>query len=395
MVKFANRTANMQASEIRESYKLMGIPGMISMASGSPDPDLYPVKELEQAAMRVYEHHGVDALSYATTEGYTPLREKIIDKMWKKAGVKCGLENLMLLSGSQQGLELSAKIFVNEGDIIACETPSYMGAFNAFCPYMPEYASVPTDEFGMIPEELDKILKTNKKIRMIYVIPNFQNPTGHTWSLERRKAFMSVVNQYDIPVIEDDPYGEIRFEGETLPTLKSMDTKGIVVYLGSFSKILAPGFRVGWVCAAPEIIEKFVFAKQGCDMQVTAEAPMIINEFMEMYDLDAHVQMICESYKIKRNIMLDTMERYFPKEVKWSKPEGGLFIWVTLPNGVEAQRILDTCVENKVIFVTGKLFYPVQGPLNTLRLNFSKMSEENIVEGIKRMARVLTKELQK
>lgn len=393
MVKFADRTLNMQASEIRESYKLMGIPGMISMASGSPDPDLYPAKELKQAAVRVYERYAGEALSYAATEGYLPLREKIVAKMKKQAGVECELGNIMLLSGSQQGLELSAKIFVNEGDFIACETPSYMGAFNAFCPYMPEYESVPTDELGMIPEELERILKNNKRIRMIYVIPNFQNPTGHTWSLERRKAFMDIVNQYDIPVIEDDPYGEIRFEGENLPTLKSMDKKGNVVYLGSFSKILAPGYRVGWVCAAHEIIEKFVFAKQGCDMQVAAEAPMIINEFMEMNDLDGHVREICQSYKEKRDIMLQAMEEYFPENIRWSKPEGGLFIWVTLPENMSAQEILDACVENKVIFVTGKLFYPTYGPLNTLRLNFSKMSKENIIEGIKRMGQVLRQKI--
>lgn len=389
MIRFADRTANMQASEIRESYKLMGIPGMISMASGSPDPDLYPVEELKQAVIQVYERHASEGLSYATTEGYAPLREKIVEKMWRKAGVRCGLENLMLLSGSQQGLEMAAKIFVNEGDTIACETPSYMGAFNAFCPYLPRYASVPTDEFGMIPEELDRILSEDSRVRMIYVIPNFQNPTGHTWTLERRKAFMDVVNRYEIPVVEDDPYGEIRFEGETLPTLKSLDTKGLVVYLGSFSKILAPGYRVGWVCAEPKIIEKFVFAKQGCDMQVAAEVPMIIHEYMCRNDLDAHVEKICASYKKKRDVMLESMEQYFPESVKWSRPEGGLFIWVTLPETMNAQDVLNACVENKVIFVTGKLFYPNEGPLNTLRLNFSKMSEENIVEGIRRMGSVL------
>lgn len=386
MVRFADRTKNMQASEIRESYKLMGIPGMISMASGSPDPALYPSEELKQAGIKIYDENPGTALSYASTEGYLPLREKIVDRMWQKAGVKCTVDHIQLLSGSQQGLEISAKIFVNEGDHIACETPSYMGAFNAFCPYLPEYASIPTDEFGMIPEELERILASDHKIRMIYVIPNFQNPTGHTWTLERRKAFMEIVNKYDIPVIEDDPYGELRFEGETLPTLKSLDTKGIVVYLGSFSKILAPGYRVGWVCAEPAIIEKFIFAKQGSDMQVAASAPMIINEYMETNDLDAHVQKICSSYKHKRDIMLAAMETYFPKSLKWSKPEGGLFIWVTLPEGINAKDILDVCVKNKVIFVTGKLFYPVNAAENTLRLNFSKMGEEEIVEGIRRMS---------
>lgn len=388
MLRFADRTKNMQASEIRESYKLMGIPGMISMASGSPDPAYYPSEELKNAGIKVYEENAALALSYASTEGFLPLREKIAARMCK-AGMQCTADEIQLISGSQQGLDFSAKVFVNEGDYIACETPSYMGAFNAFCPYLPQYASVPTDAYGMIPEELEKILESNKRIRMIYVIPNFQNPTGHTWSYERRKAFMEIVNKYEIPVIEDDPYGELRYEGEHLPTLKSMDTKGLVVYLGSFSKILAPGYRVGWVCAAPEVIEKFIFAKQGSDMQVAAMAPMIINEYMEKNDLDAHIEVLRESYKKKRDIMLNEMEKIFPKSLSWSKPEGGLFIWVTLPEGVNAKDILDVCVENKVIFVTGKLFYPVSGPDNTLRLNFSKMGEEEIVEGIRRMGEAI------
>lgn len=385
MVKFAKRTDRMQASEIRESYKLMAIPGMISMASGSPDPGLYPVEALKEAEMKVYDTNSEMALSYGPTEGYTPLRKKIVDKMQKKAGVTCGVNNIMLLSGSQQGLDLAAKLFVNEGDYIACETPSYMGAFNAFAPYEPNYASVPTDEFGMLPEELEKMLAANDRISMIYVIPNFQNPTGHTWTLERRKAFMEVVNKYDVAVIEDDPYGEIRFEGETLPSLKSLDTKGNVIYLGSFSKILAPGYRIGWVCASDDIIEQFVLAKQACDMQVSASIPMVIDEYMNANDLDAHVAKINASYKIKRDVMLKAMEENFPKSLKWAKPEGGLFIWVELPEGVNAKDILNVCVENKVIFVTGKLFYPNGDVDNTLRLNFSKMSEEEIVEGIRRM----------
>lgn len=389
MIKFAKRTEQMQSSEIRESYKLMGIPGMVSLAGGAPASDLYPVEGLKKASANVYDKYSETALSYSATEGYAPLREKIAERMAKTAGIKCGAGNIMLLSGSQQGLEMSAKIFVNEGDYIACETPSYMGAFNAFCPFIPNYESVPTDEYGMIPEELEKILARNDRVSMIYVIPNFQNPTGHTWTLERRRAFMDVVNKYEIPVIEDDPYGEIRFEGTPLPTLKSMDTKGLVVYLGSFSKILAPGYRVGWVCASDRIIEKYIFAKQGCDMQVTSIIPMIINEFMEMYDLDEHVAMICSAYKQKRDAMLRTMEACFPAGVKWSKPEGGLFVWVELPKEVKAKDVLDICVEKKVIFVTGKLFYPVDGAENTLRLNFSRMTEDVLVEGVKRMGEAL------
>ncbi len=392
-IQFANRTEQMKASEIRESYKLMDIPDMISLSSGSPDPSLYPMEKVKQATMAVLDQYGTTALSYGATDGYDPFREKIADRMWKKAGVRCGIENILIVSGSQQALEFSAKVFINEGDFIACETPSYMGAFNAFAPYLPQYASVPTDEYGMLPEELDKILAANDKVKMIYVIPNFQNPTGHTWSLERRKAFMEVVNKYEIPVIEDDPYGELRFEGEHLPTLKSMDTKGLVVYAGSFSKILAPGCRVAWICAEPEIVEKYMFAKQGADLQAPSSAQLEVNMFMEMFDLDEHVKKICTVYKHKRDVMLQMMEENFPDCVKWNKPEGGLFIWVTLPEEINAKDILDVCLENRVMFVTGSMFYPNGGVYNTLRLNFSWMSEDDIKEGIRRMGTAIKQAL--
>ncbi len=384
-IQFANRTEQMKASEIRESYKLMDIPGMISLSSGSPDPSLYPMDQVKQATMAVLDQYGTTALSYSATDGYDPLREKIAQRMWTKAQVRCSMENILIMSGSQQALEFSAKIFINEGDYIACETPSYMDAFNAFAPYLPKYASVPTDEFGMLPEELDKILAENKKVKMIYVIPNFQNPTGHTWSLERRKAFMEVVNKYEIPVIEDDPYGELRYEGEALPSLKSMDTKNLVIYAGSFSKILAPGYRVAWICAAPEIVEKYMFAKQGADLQAPSSAQLEVDMFMEMFDLDEHVKKICAAYKHKRDVMLQMMEENFPDCVTWNKPEGGLFIWVTLPEGINSKDILKVCLENRVMFVTGSMFYPNGGVENTFRLNFSWMNEEDIKEGIRRM----------
>ena len=330
----------MKASEIRESYKLMHIPGMISLSSGSPDPALYPTEQMKQAAIAVFEEAGQTAMAYGETDGYVPLREKIVDKMIKKANVKCDINNILIVSGSQQALEFSAKIFINEGDTIACETPSYMGAFNAFNPYKPNYASVPTDKDGMLPDELDKILSENDRVKLIYVIPNFQNPTGHTWSLERRKAFMETVNKYEIPVLEDDPYGELIFEGEPLPSLKSMDTKGLVIYAGSFSKILAPGYRIGWICASQRIVEKYMFAKQGADLQATTSAQMEINQFMEMFDLDEHVKKIRACYKHKRDIMLKAMDENFPNCVRWEKPAGGLFIWVTLPEGIDSKDIL-------------------------------------------------------
>lgn len=388
MIWFADKVVHIKGSEIRESYKLMSLPGMISLAAGSPDPNLYPVDALKDVALKARER-GTDAFSYMASEGYLPLREKIAARMCKKMGVNCKTENILITSGSQQGIDMSARVFVNEGDAIACESPSYMGAFTSFNAFLPEYVDIPTDEDGMIPEELDKILEKNKKIKMIYVIPNFQNPTGHTWTLERRETFMDVVNKYEIPVIEDDPYGEIRFEGKDVPSLKSMDTKGLVVYLGSFSKVLVPGYRVGWVCASDEIFQKYYIVKQGLDMHSTASVQVEINEFLENYDLDEHIAKICATYKRKKDVMLKALEKYFPACVTWSKPEGGLFVWVTLPENINAKELVMACVEHKVIFIAGAAFYPNGGYYNTFRISFASMDEDIIVEGIKRIGEAM------
>lgn len=388
MIRFADKVVHIKGSEIRESYKLMSLPGMISLAAGSPDPNLYPVDALKDVALKARER-GTDAFSYMASEGYLPLREKIAARMCKKMGVNCKTENILITSGSQQDIDMSARVFVNEGDAIACESPSYMGAFTSFNAFLPEYVDIPTDEDGMIPEELDKILEKNKKIKMIYVIPNFQNPTGHTWTLERRETFMDVVNKYEIPVIEDDPYGEIRFEGKDVPSLKSMDTKGLVVYLGSFSKVLVPGYRVGWVCASDEIFQKYYIVKQGLDMHSTASVQVEINEFLENYDLDEHIAKICATYKRKKDVMLKALEKYFPACVTWSKPEGGLFVWVTLPENINAKELVMACVEHKVIFIAGAAFYPNGGHYNTFRISFASMDEDIIVEGIKRIGEAM------
>lgn len=388
-VIFADRTETMRASEIRESYKLMEIPGMISLASGSPDPSLFPIREWRQAGIAVMEEMGENAMAYGTTDGYDPLRKKIAERMRTKAGFMCNYSDIQILSGSQQGLELAARILVNEGDYIVCENPSYMGAFNAFGAYMPRYIGIMTDENGMLPTELEQVLSSNDRIKMIYVIPNFQNPTGYSWSLERRKVFMEIVNRYEIPVIEDDPYGEIIFSGDPIPSLKSMDTKGLVVYLGSFSKILAPGLRVAWACAAPQILEKLMLAKQGADLQAPQTVQMEIDKYLETYDIDAHLQEICRLYQHKRDVMLNAMEKYFPACLNWSKPNGGLFIWVKLPEGVNAKDIMQACLKDKVMFITGSMFYANGGVDHTFRLNYSAVAEDKIVEGIKRIGSVL------
>lgn len=388
-VKFAKRIDQMKGSEIREAIKLTLKPGMISFAGGLPAPEMFPVAEMKNAANHVLDEAGALAMQYATTEGYDPLREKIAARMKGKYQIETTKYQILITNGSQQGLDFSGKLFIDEGDVILFESPSYMGAFNAFKAYQPKFKEVPTDEEGMIPEELEKVLQTTDNVKMIYVIPDFQNPTGRTWSLERRKAFLKVINQYNIPVIEDNPYGELRYEGEAVPSLKSMDEKGLVIFLGSFSKILAPGYRIGWICAAPEILQKYIFIKQGADLQPSTVSQMEINRFMELYDLDAHVERIRRLYGARRKLMMDTMEQSFPAQVKYTYPKGGLFTWVELPEGMDAREILIQCVEKNVAYIPGGAFYPEGGKENTFRLNFSNMPEDKIVEGIQRIGEVL------
>lgn len=392
-IRYANRMSNITGSEIREAIKLTLRPGMISFAGGLPAPEMFPVEEMKEASRLVMEENGQTAMQYSTTESFDPLREKITQRMKTKYGINTEKDTILITNGSQQGLDFSGRLFLDKGDMVLFESPSYMGAFNAFKAYEPAFQEVPTDEEGMLPEELEKILAKNKNVKMIYVIPDFQNPTGRTWSLERRKAFLKVVEKYGIPVIEDNPYGELRYEGEALPSLKSLDTAGLVIFLGSFSKILAPGYRIGWICAEKDILQKYIFAKQGADLQPSTISQMEINKYLELYDLDAHVEKIKAVYKRRRDLMFETMQNCFPAEVKVKKPHGGLFMWAELPEELNAKELLVKCVDQFVAYIPGEAFFPNNGRKNTFRLNFSNMSDEMIVEGIQRMGNVLQNEL--
>ena len=388
-VKFADRMDNLQASEIRELLKLTEKPEIISFAGGLPAPELFPVEEMKKVAVKVLEEGGQQALQYAATEGFGPLREVIANRMNNKFNTKVSADEILITSGSQQGLDFSGKIFLNEDDVVLCESPSYLGALNAFKSYGPKFIEVPTDENGMIMEELEKILETTENVKMMYVIPDFQNPTGRTWPLERRKKFMEIVNKFEIPVLEDNPYGELRFEGEILPSLKSMDEKGLIIFLGSFSKIFCPGFRIGWVAAEKEILEKYIMIKQSADLQTSTIGQREVAKFMELYDLDAHVEKIKDVYRVRRDLMLNTMKAEFPEVLKFTYPEGGLFTWVELPKGIDAKDVMAECIKSNVAFVPGGSFFPNGGKDNTFRLNYSNMSDERIVDGIKRLAKVL------
>ena len=387
--KFASRMDRMKASEIRELLKLTARPEIISFAGGLPAPELFPVKEIAQVSHDLVLKEGQKLLQYATTEGRPTLREKIAKRMTEKYSTPVDMNDILITTGSQQCLDFAGKLFLDPGDVVLCESPSYLGALNAFNAYQPVFKEVPTDGEGIIPEELDKILATTPKCKFIYVIPDFQNPTGICWSLERRKKFIEVINKYDLPVFEDNPYGELRYRGESFPTLKSMDTKGLVSFLGTFSKIFCPGLRLGWIAGPHTIVEKFVMIKQSADLHTSNFDQGVADAYMDSYDLDAHVKEIVELYGHRRDLILKTMEEEFPEGVEFTRPDGGLFLWVTVPEGVSARKVFDKCIEQKVAAVIGDAFYPNDKTDRSLRVNYSCMPDDKIVEGVKRMARAI------
>ncbi len=387
--RWARRMSGMRTSEIREILKLTQRPGMISFAGGLPAAELFPVDRVDEMTRLVFERDGYRALQYSTTEGDPSLRQAIADRMNRLVGAEIGADNVLITSGSQQGLDLAARIFLDPGDVILCESPTYLGAINAFKGYEPRFVEVPTDEDGMIIPELERILEREGSVKLAYVVPEFQNPTGRTWSLERREAFLELMVRHGIPVLEDSPYGEIRFEGEQVPSLISLDTEGIVVFLGTFSKIFCPGLRIGWLAAPLELREKFVMVKQGVDLHTSTLGQRQIATYLEHFDLDADIRGIAELYRKRRDVMLRTMEEEFPPGVSWNVPQGGMFFWVVLPEGLDAARVLERSLELGVAFVPGGPFFPSGGNQNTMRLNYSAMPEERIREGITRLGSVL------
>ena len=393
MVNYADRMNELKASDVRELLKLTARPEVISFAGGMPAPELFPVDDINTATAAVLHENGRAALQYGPTEGYLPLRKQIADRLAAKNGIHTDADHIMITAGSQQGLDYCARLFLNPGDVVVMESPSYLGAISAFKPCQPKFVEVPTDDGGMIMEELDRILATTENVKMIYVIPDFQNPTGRTWDLDRRHQFMDIVNRYEIPVIEDNPYGELRFEGEYMPALKSLDTKGLVIYLGTFSKILAPGYRLGWVCADDEILAKYNFMEQAASLQASTVGQMETSKWIDMFDLDAHVNTIRECYKKRRAVMLETLAKELPEPCTFTRPEGGLFAWVVLPEYMNAKDLQMKCLEKKVAFVPGGSFFPNGGHDNTLRLNYSCMPEEKIVQGITALCQTIRENL--
>lgn len=389
VLRYAKRMSYLKASEIREILKVTERPEVISFAGGLPAPELFPVKEIKEVNRIVLEESGHKALQYSTTEGYAPLRTWIAERMNKRLGTSFDRDNVLITHGSQQALDLSGKVFLDEGDIVLCESPTYLAAISAFRAYGCEFTEVPTDRDGMIIEELEKLLQTTKNVKLIYVIPDFQNPTGRTWNYDRRKQLAELAMKYKVIIIEDNPYGELRFEGEPLPSVESFDTKGYVLCTGSFSKIFCPGYRIGWIAGDKDIISKYVLVKQGTDLQCNTIAQMEIAKYLEIYDIDKHISKIIETYRLRRNIAIKTMEKTFPKGITFTRPEGGLFSWVELPATINARDVLVKSLEKDVAFVPGGSFFPNGGKENTFRINFSNMPENRIVEGLERLGEVL------
>ncbi len=393
--RFARRMEALKASEIREILKVTQRPEVISFAGGLPAPELFPVRRLAAATQEVFEEEGTRALQYSTTEGHPPLRRKIAERMKATWGAQVTPEQVLVTSGSQQGLDLTGKLFLDEGDVVLCESPTYLGALSAWNVMRPRWVEVATDDDGMDPAALEAKLRAHPNAKAIYVIPTFQNPSGRTWSLERRRRFMEVVERHDVWVVEDNPYGELRLEGGSVPSLKSLDTKGRVVALGTFSKVFCPGLRIAWVAAEVSVIEKLVILKQGADLQTATLSQLQVNRYLDENDLDADIANIIPVYRERRDAMLSALESEMPSGVRWTRPQGGLFLWMTLPSNLNARTLLDECVRQNVAFVPGGAFFPNGGNENTLRLNYSNMPIERIREGVKRLAASVVKEMER
>jgi len=401
--RYAQRTQTMKSSAIRELLKLTELPDIISFAGGLPAPDVFPVKEFEIACQRVLREQGAQALQYGTTEGYKPLRE-LIAEMTRRSGIQVTTDNILITSGSQQALDLIGKVFINRGDRILTEAPTYLGALQAWNIYGAEYVTVPSDQDGIITDQLEAALRTGPKF--MYVLPNFQNPTGVTIPLERRLRLIELAEHYGIPIVEDDPYGQLRFEGETIPSVVVLDNKmgchpasdyytGNVIYLSTFSKTLAPGLRLAWIIAPPDVIRKLVQAKQGADLHTSTFNQIVAYEVARDGFLEKHVELIRRVYRERRDAMLDSLEEHMPPGVTWTHPKGGLFLWASIPENLKSVDILADAVKEKVAFVPGFSFFPCGGGENTMRLNFSNATPEKINEGIARMARVIRSHIAK
>ena len=393
--RYALRTHSMSSSTIRELLKLTQQADIISFAGGLPAPELFPIEEVKEACDIVLSETGSQALQYSTTEGYPPLRELLVRHM-ARYGIKVDIDNIVITTGSQEALDLIGKLLINPGDRVLTENPTYLGAIQAFNAYQAQYVTVPIDDDGLQVSRLEAALRVGPKF--MYILPNFQNPGGVTLSSTRRYDLIALAEQYGIPIIEDDPYGQLRYEGDHIKPLVVLDSEylecakngggytGNVIYTSTFSKTLAPGLRLGWIVAPKDVVSKLVMMKQGTNLHSSTFDQMVAYQVARGGFLEQHIKNIRVVYHRRRDVMLNALQKYMPAGVKWTKPLGGLFLWVTLPESIAAVDLLQDAIKEKVAFVPGDSFHPNGGGKNTMRLNFSNANDEMIEEGIRRMS---------
>ena len=387
--RFADRINNLKPSAIREILK-NNDPNVIPLAAGNPAVESFPIEEMREIANHIFDTRAGEAFQYGITEGYTPLREQLKARLRDRFGMNGENDDLLIVSGAQQAIDLATKVLCNEGDVMISENPAFIGALNTFRSYGVVLKGVNLEEDGMNIEELEKALKENKNVKMIYTIPSFQNPLGTCTSLEKRKAIYDLCVKYGVIILEDNPYGELRFDGEDIPTIKSLDTEGIVIYCGSMSKVMSAGIRIGFVLAPKAIAAKMTVGKQASDVHTNLFFQMLVSEYMEKYDYDGHIESIRKLYKHKSGLMLSAIRETFPKEVKYTVPEGGLFLWCTLPDGADMLGFVQYCKEKGVSVVPGVAFNVEENtPSQCFRLNYSTPSDEKVVEGTKILGKAL------
>lgn len=388
---FAERMNRVHKSFIREILKVTEDSNIISFAGGLPNPKSFPIKEVEKSVSRVLSENGEEALQYSTTEGYRPLREYIA-KRYLKVGLKVEADEILITNGSQQGIDLIGKVFLNKGDKVLVERPTYLAAIQSFGLYEPQFRSVSLLEDGVDIDALEKILSA-EKIKLFYSVTNFQNPTGITYSKQKRREVAEILKNHDTVFVEDNPYGEIRFLGEDIPPVKAYLEDSIL--FGSFSKTVSPGMRLGWIVANEEVMEKIIIAKQASDLHSNYFTQRVVYQYLIDHEVDKHIEKIKEMYRNQRNMMVSMIEKYFPENVKYTKPEGGMFLWVTLPEGLSSMDLFELAIKENVAFVPGQAFYADGSGENTLRLNFSNSDEEKIEEGIKRLGKAINELMNK
>jgi 2-aminoadipate transaminase len=393
---YSDRASKMRKSVIRELLKITQDPEIISFAGGLPNPKSFPIEDLEGVTQDVYRRYGRTALQYGTTQGLLDLRKAIAERA-KKEGIEATDENIIIFSGSQQALDTVGKMFLNPGDSALVGLPSYLGGINAFRSYESNLIGIPLDKDGMrldiLEETIQKLIKDEILPKFIYVIPTFQNPAGVIMPESRRKELIDIANEYDLIIVEDDPYSKLRFDGPSVKPIKAFDEEGRVIYMSTFSKILSPGFRLAWTIASEDLTRRMEICKQALDLCTNTFIQFIVNEFMRRGSFDLHIMKICEMYKPKRDLMINSMKKYFPKGYVCHKPKGGLFAWVTLPEGIDTEKMFLDALNEKVAYVYGKAFCVDGSCGHSMRLNFSYSRDEQIDEGMKRLGRVIEKNL--